>query len=56
MKAGQNSIVRWVARIIAKGAHAPARQPEQIRTLDDVQLRQVSGGAGSTTQSPNKGW
>jgi hypothetical protein len=56
MKVGQNSIVRWVAKIVAKGAKAPARQVRQVRTLDADQLRQISGGDGGSTQLPYKGW
>jgi hypothetical protein len=55
MKVVQNSI-RWVAKFIAKDAKAPARKAPQFRTLDAQQLRQVSGGVGSSTDGPNKGW
>lgn len=57
MKVGQNSIVRWVAKLVAKEpAKAAANQPTSLRTLDADQLRQVSGGTGGSTQLPNKGW
>ena len=55
MKVVQNSI-RWVAKFIAKDAKALATKAPQIRTLDAQQLRQVSGGTGSSTDGPNKGW
>jgi hypothetical protein len=55
MKVVQNSI-RWVAKLIAKDAKAPASKAHQIRTLDAQQLRQVSGGTGSSTNGPNRGW
>lgn len=57
MKVGQNSIVRWVAKLVAKEpAKVSANQPTGLRTLDADQLRQVSGGTGTTPSSPNKGW
>jgi hypothetical protein len=55
MKVGQSSIVRWVAKLVAKDAQAPAKQTPQIRTLGVEQLRQVAGGDGSTSL-PHKGW
>ena len=55
MKIVQNSI-RWVAQFLAKDAKAPASKASQIRTLDAHQLRQVSGGTGSSTNGPNRGW
>lgn len=57
MKVGQNVVVRWVAKLAAKphgrkGCEASA----PLRALDIEQLRQVSGGTGASTQSPNKFW
>lgn len=56
MKVRQSSIVRWVAKFVAKDAQAPTVTARKVRTLDGEQLRHVSGGTGTTTQLPNKGW
>lgn len=56
MKVGQNSIIRWVAKLVAKEPSAARKPSAELRTLDADQLRQVSGGTGGSTTSPNKGW
>ncbi len=58
MKVGQNSsIVRWVAKLVAKERQAKASQAAaRVQTLDIEQLRHVSGGTSNATDGPNKGW
>jgi hypothetical protein len=57
MKVGQKSIVRWVAKLVAKEPSGAQRKAgDGLRVLSADQLRQVSGGTGTSTGSPNKGW
>lgn len=56
MKVGQNSIIRWVAKLVAKEPQRSTANPQSLRTLDADQLRQVSGGTGTSTSTPTKGW
>ena len=57
MKVAQKSIIRWVAKLVAKEPSGAERKPgSDLRTLTADQLRQVSGGTGTTTGLPNKGW
>jgi hypothetical protein len=57
MKVGQNTIVRWVTKLIAKGPGRASDKPvNSLRVLDAEQLRQVGGGSGTSTQLPHKGW
>jgi hypothetical protein len=58
MKVGQKSIVRWMSKLVVKGAGRSDRNAfaASLRELDTEQLRYVSGGNGGATQSPNKGW
>jgi hypothetical protein len=57
MKVGQKSIVRWVAKLVAKEPSGAQRKAgDELRVLSADQLRQVSGGTGTSTGSPNKGW
>ena len=57
MKTNQNFLGRWVAKLVSKG-HRPDKQARagQLPVLAAEQLKQVSGGAGPTTDGPNKGW
>ena len=55
MKVGQN-IVRWVAKLVAKEPQRSTGKAQSLRALDADQLRQVSGGTGTSTSLPNKGW
>lgn len=57
MKVGQKSIIRWVAKLVAKEPSSAERKAgTELRVLSADQLRQVSGGTGTSTGSPNKGW
>jgi hypothetical protein len=58
MKVGQKAIVRWMSKLVAKGASRPVRKgcPAGLRELDAEQLREVSGGVGDSTQLPRTGW
>ena len=58
MKVGQKSIIRWVAKLVAKEPSSVAERKAggELRVLSADQLRQVSGGTGSTTDTPTKGW
>lgn len=57
MKAGQNTIVRWVAKLVTKEARRTAKKPSvAIRALDNEQLRHVGGGLSDTSDLPHKGW
>ena len=57
MKVGQNSIIRWVAKLVAKEpGHAERKAGAELQTLNADQLRQVSGGTGSSSGTPTKGW
>jgi phosphohistidine phosphatase SixA len=50
-----SSIVRWVARLVGGAPRRARESAGALQSLDADQLRQVSGGNG-TTQAPNKGW
>jgi hypothetical protein len=57
MKVGQNSIIRWVGKLIGKEPQRLASAPSsKMQTLDEAQLRQVGGGTGQNTGTPTKGW
>jgi hypothetical protein len=57
MKVGQNTIVRWVAKLVAKEPGSGAEKAAtSLRVVGSEQLRQVAGGSGSSTQLPNKNW
>jgi transposase len=58
MKVGQKTIVRWVSKLVATGTGRTSSKKSlgTLRELSAEQLRQVGGGDGSSTQSPNKGW
>ena len=57
MKVGQKSIIRWVAKLVAKEPSGAERKTgTELRTLSADQLRQVSGGTGTSSGLPNKGW
>jgi hypothetical protein len=57
MKIGQNNVVRWVSKLVAKEspARVEKRRAAGLRTLDAEQLRHVAGGDGSSLL-PTKGW
>jgi hypothetical protein len=59
MKVGNNSIVRWVSKLVARQARRgrPASRSD-AQELSAEQLRRVSGGDGapSSQSSPFKGW
>ena len=57
MKQVQKTIGRWVQRFAGKSRSATTVQPaRQVSALDAKALRQITGGTGESTQSPNKGW
>ena len=57
MKQVQKTIDRWVQRFAGKSRSATTVQPaRQVSALDAKALRQVTGGTGESTQSPNRGW
>jgi hypothetical protein len=57
MKVGQKSIIRWVAKLVAKEPSGAQRKAgNELRVLSTDQLRQVSGGTGTSTGTPTKGW
>jgi hypothetical protein len=57
MKVDQNSIIRWVAKLVAKEPGSAQRKAgDELRVLSTDQLRQVSGGTGGSSSLPNKGW
>lgn len=57
MKVGQNNLVRWVAKLVAKEPSSAKRNTgTELQALSADQLRQVSGGTGTSTSLPNKGW
>jgi hypothetical protein len=58
MKVGQKTIVRWMSKLVGSSASRSSRTTSSIsaRELSSEQLRQVSGGNGSSTQSPRGGW
>jgi hypothetical protein len=58
MKVGQKTIVRWISKLAAKDAGRSARgqSDSKLQALDSEQLRQVSGGAGSTQLPRVGGW
>ena len=56
MKVGQSSIVRWVYKLVATKTRSAGRHARStIRTLDDAELRKVSGGTANA-ELPHKGW
>jgi hypothetical protein len=57
MKVGQNTIVRWVAKLVAKEpASGAEKAATSLRVVGGEQLRQVAGGTGNSSQLPHKGW
>jgi hypothetical protein len=57
MKAEQNTIVRWVSKLVAKERRAARKtQPLALRVLDTQQLKQVGGGFNGGGDLPNKTW
>lgn len=57
MKVGQKSIIRWVAKLVAKEPSSAERKAgNELRVLSADQLRQVSGGTGGSAGTPTKGW
>lgn len=57
MKVGQKSIIRWVAKLVAKEPGSAERKGgNELRVLSTEQLRQVSGGTAASSSLPNKGW
>jgi hypothetical protein len=57
MQVGQRSIIRWVAKLVAKEPGGAQRKSgDELRVLSADQLRQVSGGTGTSTGTPTKGW
>jgi hypothetical protein len=57
MKAGQNTIVRWVAKLVAKQARQVSGKPVSgLRAIEPEQLRQISGGITDSSEGPNRGW
>ena len=56
MKVGQKSIVRWISARVGKRIEPtmPKSPLSQLRELETEQLRQVSGGTGSSL--PKVGW
>ncbi len=57
MQVGQKSIIRWVAKLVAKEPGGAQRKSgDELRVLSPDQLRQVSGGTGGSSSLPNKGW
>lgn len=56
MKVGQSQVVRWVSKLVSRpGRTATEAKRGELRELSTVQLRQVSGGDGSTAM-PTKTW
>jgi hypothetical protein len=57
MKVGQQSLVRWMSKLVAQSAGRSTRKPTTavLRELDADQLRHVGGGFGGT-QSPKGTW
>lgn len=57
MQVGQKSIIRWVAKLVAKEPGGAQRKAgTELRVLSADQLRQVSGGTGGSQGTPTKGW
>jgi hypothetical protein len=57
MKVGQKSIIRWVAKLVAKEPRgAEHKAGNELRVLSTDQLRQVSGGTGGSQGTPTKTW
>jgi hypothetical protein len=58
MKVGQQTIVRWMSKLVAKGTGQSHRKQTAtgLRELNAEQLRQVSGGDGGSSQLPKTGW
>ena len=57
MKVGQNNLIRWVAKLVAKEPSSAKRKAgSELQTLSADQLRQVSGGTGGSADTPTKGW
>jgi hypothetical protein len=56
MKAGQNTIVRWVAKLVHKQPRrVVSKTTTRIREIDPGQLRQIGGGL-TDADTPYKGW
>jgi hypothetical protein len=57
MKVGQKSIVRWISQRVGKLSESTVHKAalSQVRELEAVELRQVSGGSGSSSL-PKVGW
>jgi hypothetical protein len=57
MKVGQQTIVRWMSKLVAKDAgRSDHKQPAlELRELSAEQQRQVGGGSGGSTQLPKVG-
>jgi hypothetical protein len=57
MKVGQKSIIRWVAKLVAKEPSGAERKAgNELPVLNTDQLRQVSGGTGTSQGTPTKTW
>jgi hypothetical protein len=57
MRIGQKTIVRWIAKRVAGRGQQGAKALSSVGfELDTRQLRQVSGGSGTSTGSPNRTW
>ena len=59
MNVEQKSILGWISRVIAKDAGRSRKQrqsPSAVQQLDALQLRQVTGGDGGSTQLPKHTW
>jgi hypothetical protein len=58
MKVGQKSVARWISKLVTQSTSHSARKSTAagLRELDVEQLRQVSGGTGSSSQLPKTGW
>jgi hypothetical protein len=58
MKIDQQTLVRWMSKLVAKGNRSSVRKQasSSFQEIDIATLRRVGGGDGNSTQSPNKGW
>jgi hypothetical protein len=57
MKVGQKTIVRWIAkRVAGRSQQGTKVLPSTGFELNTRQLREVSGGSGNSTGSPNRTW
>jgi hypothetical protein len=57
MKVGQNTLVRWVSKLVAKDHNRKTRTSGvELESLSADQLRRVSGGTGTSTATPTKTW